>query len=290
MLLVAAEPGEKVNVTAVTHFQCEGVRPGTTCGIEAFDVTDAFWGGRPHDWKTITFLAAPDSPGGGEKYPKWASKTFNWGYRAMCDFWSRRVFDVPQVASLQFYLRMDDDSMMHCEADRTVDPFAEMRRGQRVYGYYKFAHDIAPGHESWIAKYIADHTGAAAPLPHVADGVVSRLPYRDPGVYHVPSFYNNFELVRVPFFKTNAVRAFNDAVAASNGIWKYRWGDAVQRYFQLALFLSNDEFAARVWCVPTTASPGNKTANVIFYRHGRHVPECTIGAGATRHGPREPKR
>ena len=61
------------------------------------DVTKAFWGGRPANWKDITFLAAPDSPGGGEKYPKWAHKTFSWGYRAMCDFWSRTVFDVPEV-------------------------------------------------------------------------------------------------------------------------------------------------------------------------------------------------
>ena len=54
----------------------------------------------------------------------------------------------------------------------------------------------------------------------MADGVASRLPYRDPGLYHVPSFYNNFELVHVPFFRAAAVRAFNEAVAQSNGIWK----------------------------------------------------------------------
>ena len=79
---------------------------------------------------------------------------------------------------------------------------------------------------------------------------------------------------------------------------RYRWGDAVQRYFQLALFLSNEDFASRVWCVPTTSSKttekeadGTKsTTAAIFYRHGRHVPECTIGAGATRYGPRVPKR
>lgn len=77
----------------------------------------------------MDFLAAPDSPGRGEKYPSWAKKTFTWGYRAMCNFWSSTVFDLPEIAALDYYMRLDDDSRLVC-IDADFDPFVEMEKRQ----------------------------------------------------------------------------------------------------------------------------------------------------------------
>jgi hypothetical protein len=114
----------------------------------------------------------------------------------------------------------------------------------------QFSYDIAPAHERWAAKYIAKHSGNS-PTTAVVARATERIPYQDRGPFHVPSFYNNFEvgcgitamlaftmydtlavdqlidnarhamvlcvrarlqLVRVKYFRSQQVREFNDAV------------------------------------------------------------------------------
>jgi len=285
-VLVGGEPGDVLNTSEINGALRVRQDRKSICKIKAIDVTTSFWHGRPKDWKKIQFKAAPNFDGQGQKYPKWASKTFHWGYRAMCDFWSTQVFDIPELSSLDFYMRIDDDSKLHCDTSPQMDPFLTMRQHGYDYGYYKFAYDIVPGHEEWVQSFIENHTADTGVFPTLASEVERRLPYNDHGLFHVPSFYNNLEIVRLAYFRSPSVRAFNDAVARSRGIWEYRWGDAVQRYFQLALFAKN--FTASVWCVPTTANTSkDQPSDALYYRHGRHVPQCTIGHGATRWGTKK---
>jgi len=72
--------------------------------------------------------------------------------------------------------------------------------------------------------------------------------------YHVPSFYNNFELVHVPWFRSPAIKAFNAVVHDSQGVWKYRWGDVSCAKAPLARSLAPSE------CPPPRTFPGSLPA------------------------------
>lgn len=70
-----------------------------------------------------------------------------------------------------------------------------------------------------------------------------------PGVNHthgVRLVYNNFEVTKVDFFLRDEVWTFTEAVYRSQGIFKYRWGDAVLRYLTLALFAKPEEVLWRM--------------------------------------------
>ena len=54
-------------------------------------------------------------------------------------------------------------------------------------------------------------------------------------------FYNNFEVAKVAHFLRPDVRNFTDAVRRGGGIFQRRWGDAIVRYMQVALFARPDE-------------------------------------------------
>merc|ERR1712048_845368 len=50
------------------------------------------------------------------------------------------------------------------------------------------------------------------------------------------SYYNNFEVAYVPYFMQPAVQSFTAAVLDTNFIIERRWGDAIMRFLQVALF------------------------------------------------------
>ena len=54
-------------------------------------------------------------------------------------------------------------------------------------------------------------------------------------------FYTNFEIGRVRHFLRTDVREFTHAIRRSNGIFRYRWGDAIVRFLQVALFATSRE-------------------------------------------------
>jgi hypothetical protein len=58
-------------------------------------------------------------------------------------------------------------------------------------------------------------------------------------------YYNNFEVFQTKFFRQMDVRAWIDAIDASHGIYKYRWGDAMLRYLTLALFAKDYQVGHR---------------------------------------------
>ena len=54
----------------------------------------------------------------------------------------------------------------------------------------------------------------------------------------VPLFYNNFEVSQVAFMQRPEVRAFHEAITENEpfGVFRERWGDAIERYATIAIF------------------------------------------------------
>ena len=57
----------------------------------------------------------------------------------------------------------------------------------------------------------------------------------------VNTFYNNFEIVKMEFFKSRIVQDFTQYILSNGGVYKYRWGDAALRYIVVSLFASEEE-------------------------------------------------
>ena len=64
--------------------------------------------------------------------------------------------------------------------------------------------------------------------------------------WEIPVFWNNFEIVEISFMRRKEVIDFIRAVDESQGIFLYRWGDALLRFITLALFSNESQILHRV--------------------------------------------
>ena len=54
-------------------------------------------------------------------------------YHNMCRFWSKLVFELPELASIQYYARLDDDSFLRDPIQ--YDIFHVMHLQKKAYGF-----------------------------------------------------------------------------------------------------------------------------------------------------------
>ncbi|KAL1530032.1 hypothetical protein AB1Y20_000957 [Prymnesium parvum] len=153
------------------------------------------------------------------------------GYRHMCRFMSIIWFTA--LARYEYAMRVDDDV---CVQQFLADPFALMRQRQLVYGYglqTGESHvETVETMPAWLASYVAH-----ANLSTSGDvlSLVSNI------------FFTNFFVSRVDWWlqpeactdgpthpstaactapSANSVKRLLDAIDASGGIFRHRWGDA----------------------------------------------------------------
>jgi mannosyltransferase len=148
------------------------------------------------------------------------------GYRQMCRFFWKTLFELPETANVSSYMRIDSDS---CIGNVNSSPFNQLRgrvvyvantnkyerpsvtRGLRdfVEDYVTYFHVVCKGKWRWRRAFIG------------------------PWVAH---YYNNLEVLDLNFWRRPDVQHFVAFVDASWGIYLYRWGDSPLRYIALALF------------------------------------------------------
>jgi hypothetical protein len=128
-------------------------------------------------------------------------------------------------------LRLDDDSKLHSE----IDLFEKFEKLNITYGYYKFMWD-----RPYVSQYanqilFEDYTKKEnlTEKHYIPKSIVNHM-HNDYG--EPPSFYDNFEMVKISHMMRPEVQKFNKYVEKSEGIYDYRWGDAVIRFFQISLF------------------------------------------------------
>ena len=78
----------------------------------------------------------------------------------MIYFWWRQVFEHPEVRQLQYYCRMDTDSML--QTPMSLDIFVNMREHKYIYGYVHQSVDTAAsgvidGLWRFIGKYLKEN-------------------------------------------------------------------------------------------------------------------------------------
>jgi hypothetical protein len=153
-------------------------------------------------------------------------KMYGLGYRQMCRFFWKTLFELPVTANVSSVMRIDSDS---CLGNVNSSPFNELR-GRVVYvaNTNKYEHpSVTHGLRDFVEDYVAHFN-----VPCKGKWRW-RLAFIGPWVAHN---YNNIEVLDVNFWRRPDVQHFVTFVDASWGIYLYRWGDSPLRYIALALF------------------------------------------------------
>ncbi|KAJ7861774.1 glycolipid 2-alpha-mannosyltransferase-domain-containing protein [Mycena leptocephala] len=162
-------------------------------------------------------------------------------YHHMCAFFSYKIFSHPRIKDLTYYLRLDDDS--HVTKPACLDPFEYMHVNNKSYAFRQEDPDlgwVTEGMWPFVSNYAQRHPEVEGRLEHNDwEWPPNRLWHTDFGVAeNFRSYETNFDLVKVPRFRTPEMSAFLEELASDpKRFYWYRWGDAPVRLAQVYMFL-----------------------------------------------------
>jgi hypothetical protein len=153
-----------------------------------------------------------------------------WNYQLMIRFWFKILFELPQLQKYEYIMRLDDDSKI---TGKWINVFDEMRSKNAVY----FANNLDMDEERQLPGTMKlkrvtleyqKQTNIMIKQPEMLRNAF--------GDNFIRSYFNNFEVLKLEFFRRQNVRHWIETVDQTFGIFKYRWGDAILRYITIALF------------------------------------------------------
>ena len=180
-------------------------------------------------------------PAGFDPYlnqPNWAIRT-KWGYHHMIHFWFKIVFELPEIQPYKYIMRLDYDSRLF---GNWTNVFTLMKTNHSVY----MANFETLDYE-WQLRGTLKLKDLA--LEHIRrHGLVIQNPRNFERAFTnetARTYWNNFEIAELQFFRRENVTDWVNAVIESQGIYKYRWGDAILRFLTLAIFARDDQVLHR---------------------------------------------
>jgi hypothetical protein len=162
-----------------------------------------------------------------------------WNYLQMIRFWFKILFELPQLKKYEYIMRLDDDSQLK---NKWFNVFDEMRHKNAVYFANNEDVDLEeqlPGTmklKEVTFDYIEKNNIKPKQFQMLRDTFGDKI---------VRNYYNNFEVMKMEFFRRNQTRHWIETIDSTNGIFYYRWGDAIFRYLTLAIFAEKHEVLHR---------------------------------------------
>jgi mannosyltransferase len=156
----------------------------------------------------------------------------------MCAFFSYKIFSHPRIKDLTYYLRLDDDS--HVTKPACLDPFEYMHVHNKSYAFRQEDPDlgwVTEGMWPFVSNYAQRHPDVEGRLEHNDwEWPPNRLWRTDFGVAeNFRSYETNFDLVKVPRFRTPEMSAFLEELASDpKRFYWYRWGTSDLYCLQVA--------------------------------------------------------
>lgn len=147
------------------------------------------------------------------------------GYRHMCRFHAKTVYEEPILAKLRYVWRLDDDSYIVRAV--TYDVFRLMADRRLRYGYATVVSDYGPcivGLWPAINQYLTDRK--------------LRRRFRWP---RGRIFWNNFEISDLEMWRSSEYVDYINYIDQTGGIYYRRWGDATIKTIAVTLFASRNE-------------------------------------------------
>jgi len=175
-------------------------------------------------------------------------------YHHMCRFNSGPLFSHPALLPYDWYWRIEPDVTFTCAI--TYDPFRFMRQHNKTYGYtialwevgstcpsifrttttYREAH-LSHLSTSPLWTSMLDASWAPLPLRRLLMPHLLHSRDRKGDAWNFCHFWSNFEIASLAFFRSDAYRAYFEALDAAGGFYYERWGDAPVHSLAAAMLL-----------------------------------------------------
>ncbi|KAH7303483.1 glycolipid 2-alpha-mannosyltransferase-domain-containing protein [Stachybotrys elegans] len=175
-------------------------------------------------------------------------------YHHMCRFNSGFFFDHHALLPYKWYWRVEPSISFTCAI--TYDPFVEMERHDKRYGYTVALWEVGKSVPSLFRK-IADWkasrsistttlwTAMMQPsyLPWPLRSLAAWLPYHDSSgdSWNLCHFWSNFEIADMDLFRSSEYRDLFHYLDQDGGFYYERWGDAPVHSLAAALLLRPDQ-------------------------------------------------
>ncbi|KAK3350063.1 nucleotide-diphospho-sugar transferase [Lasiosphaeria hispida] len=171
-------------------------------------------------------------------------------YHHMCRFYSGKFYTLDALKQYRWYWRIEPDVDFHCSI--TYDPFVEMARRDKVYGYtislpeepatcptlfreiadWKEQHNI-PTTDLWRSMV----SPSWAPWP--VRSFLSWFRHRDRfgDGWSLCHYWSNFEIANLDFFRKGEYQDMFQYLDKTGKFYTERWGDAAVHSLALAMLL-----------------------------------------------------
>ncbi|KAK3316202.1 nucleotide-diphospho-sugar transferase [Apodospora peruviana] len=177
-------------------------------------------------------------------------------YHHMCRFYSGKFYTFDALKEYKWYWRIEPDVDFYCAL--TYDPFVEMARRSKVYGYtialpevprtcpslfremadWKERHrpEIRGSEELWKAMV----SPSWVPWPFRR---MSLFRHRDRGGdgWNMCHYWSNFEIASLDFFRSKEYQSLFEHLDSTGGFYRERWGDAPVHSLALAMLLDSPQ-------------------------------------------------
>lgn len=193
---------------------------------------------RPVAYPLVNFTSFPDGFDGNVE-----SKMFRvggrkeWGYYHMVRFWITGIWKHPALEPYETIMRIDTDSCF-----KEKNPILPNFKYNDLVYYSQYV-GLEDGKKYTIgllefAESFMKKVGRYPASPMLWDFIKLSWEMHQ----SLPVFMTNFELSRKSFMLHPEVMAWHEALTEQEpfGVYKYRWGDAVERFLTAVMFASND--------------------------------------------------
>lgn len=151
------------------------------------------------------------------------TRVYDIGYRHMCRFHAKIVYDQPIVRQLEYAWRLDHDSFI--TRPIRYDVFKFMKDQNFIYGFIKVYLELP----AWTVGLWRD-TGAYIKANNIQTQFYNK--WRQNLMY-----YNNFEISKMSLWLSEDYQKYIDYIDHRGGIYYHRWGDAPIKSIAVAMFV-----------------------------------------------------
>ncbi|KAL5482977.1 hypothetical protein ACEPAI_9572 [Sanghuangporus weigelae] len=165
------------------------------------------------------------------------------GFHLMSNFFATQIFEHPRLRDVTYFMRLDTDSFIFKHL--CYDPLEVFHAHNRSYGYRSRSSDPA-----WLTRgiwectddFVRDHPEVGKNLGK--NGWTWPMNREPRKMKHepFPTYYNNFEIVRVDAFRRPDVQDWLREIDRDpQRIYKYRWSDGAIRYATVSMYLDTQK-------------------------------------------------
>lgn len=188
----------------------------------------------------IAQVVGPAHRNGNLSLPARRGTYHGFGYRMMCRFFGMLVMRTPLMLEFDWYMRVDGgDSRI--TGDLKIDPISVLLAGRARYGYLSI--EVAARNsrlDKVLRRFREEH-------PEVQPDQALVKPFVDAhGDYNGRYYYNNFEVLHLPTFRSTLAQSLFDAVDRSGAFMlgdthRANLGDADFRSMTIPFLLNKSE-------------------------------------------------